>query len=111
MDFDLRVSELDPFHGRLEEAVERVFELQAGTRVNSDEFFSEEFMRSYTQFDSFHAFYRESTWNLEEPRAMDDLPNDHLDSYVVETTEFTTWEEMKTVAAEEAILDQLTVTT
>ncbi len=66
MDFDLRVSELDPFHGRLEKAQERVFELQAGTRVDSDEFFSEEFMRSHTQFDSFHAFYRESPWTLDE---------------------------------------------
>jgi len=107
MDFDLRVSELDPLHGRLEAALERVFELQAGTRVDSNDFFSEEFMRSHTQFDSFHAFYRESSWNLEEPSAMDELPNESLDSYVVETTEFTTWEEMKTVAAEEEILDQL----
>ncbi|MGA9401541.1 hypothetical protein [Haladaptatus sp.] len=107
MDFDLRVSELEPLHGRLEEALERVFELQAGTRVNSDEFFSEEFMQRYTQFDSFHAFYRESAWNLEEPGRMDELPDERLDSYVVETTEFATWEEMKTAAAKEAIVDQL----
>lgn len=107
MDFDLRVSELDPFHGRLEKAQERVFELQAGTRVDSDEFFSEEFMRSHTQFDSFHAFYRESPWTLDEKCSIDELPNERLDAYVAGTTEFETWEEMKTRAAQEEIFDQL----
>ncbi|ODR80787.1 hypothetical protein BG842_23715 [Haladaptatus sp. W1] len=107
MDFDLRVSELDPLHGRLEEAQERVFELQAGTRVDSDEFFSKEFMRTHTQYDSFRAFYRGGSWDLDEAGDMDELPNDRLDGYVAETTEFETWEEMKTAAAEEEILDQL----
>ena len=107
MDFDLRVSELDPFHGRLEKAQERVFELQAGTRVDSDEFFSEEFMRSHTQFDSFHAFHRESPWDIDEGSSMDELPAERLDGYVAETTAFETWEEMKTRAAQAEILDQL----
>ncbi len=38
---------------------------------------------------------------------MDELPNDSFDSDVAETTDSSTWKRMKTVAAEERILDQL----
>lgn len=104
---DLQIGDLEDLEGRLQAAVDRIGELQAGTRVRSDEFFSEPFMRDHTQFDSFPAFCEASPWSLEEPRHVHRVDDRRLDAYVAETTDFESWEGMKTQAAEEAIVDQV----
>jgi hypothetical protein len=104
---DLRVAGLEDLEARLETAVDRLGALQAGTRVESASFFSEPFMRDHTQFDSFAAFCAESPWQVEEVGDLQDAPREQLDDYVAATTEFETWEGMKTQAAEEEIIDQV----
>ncbi len=102
---DLQIGDLEDLEERLQTAVTRIGTLQAGTRVRSDDFFSEPFMRDHTQFDSFTAFCEGSPWSLEKSRSIEHAPSRRLDTYVAETTDFEDWEAMKTQAAEEEIVD------
>ncbi|WP_226481589.1 hypothetical protein [Natrinema amylolyticum] len=102
---DLRTGDLVDLEGRLQTAVARIGTLQAGTRVRSDDFFSESFMRDHTQFDSFTAFCEASPWSLEDSRNIRHVRGRRLDTYVADMTDFEDWEAMKTQAAEEEIVD------
>jgi len=103
----LQVAGLADLEDRLGTALERIGELQAGTRVQTDTFFSGAFMNAHTEFDSFAAFCERGPWALDDIDDVQDLPRDRLDEYVAATTEFESWEEMKTQAAEEAIIDRV----
>ena len=104
---DLQVAGLEDLKDRVGTALDRIAELQMGTRIQSDAFFSEPFMDDHTEFDSFAAFCEQSPWTLEERRDIQDVTCERLDEYVAERTDFETWERMKTQAAEERIIDQI----
>ncbi|WP_148414121.1 hypothetical protein [Haloferax sp. KTX1] len=104
---DLRVAGLNGLEERVESALDRIGELQAGTRVQSDAFFSQPFMSDHTEFDSFAAFCEQSPWPLDDVGDVQDVPRDRLNGYIASTTDFETWEGMKTRAAEEEIIDQI----
>lgn len=104
---DLQVAGLADLEERLGAAIDRVGELRTGTRVETETFFSEAFMRAHTEFDSFAGFCDRSPWPLDDVGDVQDLPRDRLDEYVASTTEFESWEGMKTQAAEEAIIDRV----
>lgn len=46
---DIQVGGLDQLEEQVADALEQIGELQAGTRVNSEAFFAEPFMRETTQ--------------------------------------------------------------
>ncbi len=105
---DVQIADLDDFEDALQRALDRIGELRAGTRVSSDAFFSNPFMREHTQYDSFEAFRTDAPVELNVP--LDDQSEtdwDRLDGYVSEVTEFETWEAMQTEAAQAEIIDQL----
>ncbi|WP_430639490.1 hypothetical protein [Haloferax volcanii] len=104
---DLQITGLEGLEERVGNALNRIGELQAGTRVQSDDFFSHPFMRDHTEFDSFDAFCEQSPWTFDDAADVRNVSRDRLNEYIVATTDFETWEGMKTQAAEEEIIDQL----
>ncbi|WP_440991763.1 hypothetical protein [Haloarchaeobius baliensis] len=104
---DLQVGGLEDLEERVGSALERIGELEAGTRVESDAFFSESFMCNHTEFESFAAFCAQSPWALDNVSDIRNVSRDRLNEYIDSTTEFETWEEMKTQAAETEIIDQI----
>ncbi|GGK76413.1 MULTISPECIES: hypothetical protein [Haloarcula] len=104
---DLQVAGLEDLEERVRKAADRIGELQAGTRVHSDTFFSQQFMRNHTEFDSFDSFCTQSPLTLNDISDVQDAPRDQLNEYIAATTDFETWEGMKTQAAEEDIIDQI----
>ncbi|ELK55015.1 hypothetical protein [Haloferax volcanii] len=104
---ELQITELEDLVERVGNAPTRIGELQAGTRVQSDTFFSQSFMRDHTEFDSFAGFCEQSPWEFDDIDDARDISRDRLNEYIVATTDFETWEGMKTQAAEEEIIDQL----
>lgn len=104
---DLQVAGLEDLEEKVGNALERIAELQAGTRVRSDTFFSRQFMRDHTEFESFGAFCTQSPWNLDGISDVQKISRDQLNEYINDTTDFETWEGMKTQAAEEEIIDQI----
>ncbi|MBC9988034.1 MULTISPECIES: hypothetical protein [Haloferax] len=104
---ELQITELEDLEERVGSALTRIGELQAGTWVQSDAFFSQSFMRDHTEFDSFAGFCEQSPWEFDDIDDAQDISRDRLNEYIVATTDFETWEGMKTQAAEEEIIDQL----
>jgi len=104
---EIQVGGLDDLEARVADALERIGELQAGTRISSDAFFSEPFMREHTEYDTFAAFCEDGPWEATEGEAVRELPAEKLDDHVASTTEFEDWEAMKTAAAEAEIVAEL----
>jgi len=104
---DLKVTGLENLEERVGKALDRIGELEAGTRVQSDTFFSQPFMRNHTEFESFTAFCEQSPWPLDGVGDIQDISREQLNEYITATTDFETWEGMKTQAAEEEIIDQI----
>ncbi|MCO8267145.1 hypothetical protein NKF06_11220 [Haloferax sp. AB510] len=104
---ELQIAGLEDLEERVGNALTRIGELQAGTRVQSDALFSQSFMRDHTEFDSFDAFCTQSPWAFDDIDDAQDISRDRLNEYTAARTDFETWEEMKTQAAEEEIIDQL----
>jgi len=76
-------------------------------RVQSATLFSQPFMRDHTEFESFDSFCAHSPWSIDTVCGVQNVSRTQLDDYVAETTDFETWEAMKTRAAAEEIVDQL----
>ena len=105
---DVQIANLNDFEDALQRGLDRIGELRAGTRVSSDAFFAQPFMREHTQYNTFEAFQANAPLELDVP--LDDhseTSRDRLNKYVSEVTEFETWEKMQTKAAQEEIINQL----
>lgn len=87
---------------------DRIGDLRADEWVSSGTVFSEQFIHEHTEFESFTAFREQSPVPLTNGDLDRDVDSRRLDDYVADTTEFDTWEEMVTPAAEEEIVAQAT---
>lgn len=104
---DLQVAGLEELDERVETALDRIAEFRAGTQVDSDAFFSDQFMVEHTSYETFDAFCAQSPWDLRARNDVLGVSRDRLDEYVADSTDFESWEEMKTRAAEVHIVDQI----
>ncbi|GAD51626.1 hypothetical protein MBEHAL_0386 [Halarchaeum acidiphilum MH1-52-1] len=104
---DVRIEGVDDLEAALERGLERIGELRAGTRVDSDAFFSKPFMREHTEYGTFGAFRADAPLDFDVPLDESTTRRRRADRFVSDVSDFETWEEMKTRAAHEEILDQL----
>jgi hypothetical protein len=108
---DTPVGESGTGEGHLGRFLEWLGEVQTGRRVGSDAVVSEPFVREHTAYDTFEEFVEDGPRSLPDPDDVDDVGSfeavdrDRLDDHVSATTDFETWEEMETRAAEEALLE------
>ena len=100
---DIELADLPPWTRAV---LDRIGEARVNDRLAADALVSEPFMRQHTDFESFAGFCEASPWPLEEPREIRSVPRRHLDRYVERTTDFESWNAMRTRAAEEAIVEQ-----
>jgi hypothetical protein len=68
-------------------------------RNGPDRFYPRRFIQESTQFDSFGEFHQQSPWEMETWDEIQQIPSTQLDVYVANTTQFDSWEEMKSQAA------------
>lgn len=105
---DVRIADLDELEASLSQALDRIGEYRAGTRVDSEQFFAAAFMREHTDYETFAAFRADAPVSLDVPIEDDSAEHrQRVDEFVADATEFETWEAMKTTAAQEEIVDQL----
>lgn len=76
----------------------------SGGEVSVTELFPPDFMRNYTEFESFDAFLDDCPWRVETKRDFEAIPTDELDAYVSEHTGFESWETMLSVGGREYVL-------
>lgn len=93
MDIDI---DIDGFDRDLEKELEKQTGLRFGAQneIPFTEFFPEEFMRLYTEFESMEAFLDGSPWEVEDQADFRAIPDGSFDDYVDEHTDFPSWEVM-----------------
>ncbi|MGC7870721.1 hypothetical protein ACPUYX_04215 [Desulfosporosinus sp. SYSU MS00001] len=71
--------------------------------VTLSEICTPEFMKLYTQFESIEEFFSAGGFNVTTEEDYDAIPDKTIDAYVANTTNFPTWKEMLTEAADNYI--------
>lgn len=92
--------------GGLEDELEDVRDRieSADGEVPADELLTAEFMREYTDFDTFGEFLDASKWRIETQADFERIPEAEFDRYVDEHTGFDSWETMLSVAGKEYVM-------
>ncbi len=91
----------------LEELEDDLEEFEGEHDVPLTEMFTEEFMQTYTDFESIEAFFGESPWEVESQEDLEAIPDGEADKYVAEHTAFDTSDEMLSAAGNEWTKRQL----
>lgn len=68
---------------------------------------NDDFMKENTKFDSLDAFAEASPFNWDTQEDFESIPEDELDKFVDENTDFSSWHEMATEAAKLIVLKNL----
>ena len=69
--------------------------------LSINDLFHREFMWRHTDFDSLDAFFENSEWTVLHKDDFDEIPEDELDAYVDDNSNFSTWQSMLTQAINE----------
>lgn len=78
----------------LDKRSKRAQELEGEHQVTFDELFPVEFMRSNTHFDSIDNFLISAGIDPKNQESFDSYPQDKLDKFTEENTNFSSWEAM-----------------
>lgn len=71
--------------------------------VSFSDIFPDDFMQTYTDFESIHNFFDESPWDVESEADFARIPQDAFDKFVDTHTGFNSWEAMLSAAVREWI--------
>jgi hypothetical protein len=82
-------------------------ELEKGTDVDFPTLFNDEFMRTYTKFETIDDFFDKSPFEVESNEDFDKINEQELDEYVRNNSDFADWEDMRGKAGEEWLVKQL----
>lgn len=75
--------------------------------VKFSELFTKEFMRKYTNFDSFDNLLIYCGYEVETTEDFEAIPEEEFDSKLKTCTKFTSWDEMFSKASEEYLIKNL----
>jgi hypothetical protein len=85
----------------------RLEELSNPQQVSFAELFTQDFMRSYTQFQSFELMLEASDFSVESAEDFLAIPETEWDQFVNQKTQFSNWQEMQKTAAAELMKKKL----
>jgi len=82
-------------------------EYESGKEIGFSELFNPSFMKKYTKFSTIEEFFEKSPFKVENQEDFKNLDEKEFNKYISETTQFTSWEEMKGKAGEIHILKKM----
>ncbi len=82
-------------------------ELSQTKQVSFDKLFSASFMRKYTSFSSIDEFLNAGGFDAQSQEAFEAIPEEELDKYIANTTNFKNWEDMLGEAGTQYALKKL----
>jgi hypothetical protein len=86
---------------------EQLEALDGESRVSLSELFPDDFMATYSDFESIEEFIDESPWEIETNEDFKRISEDKFDEYIDEHTGFSNWDAMLSAAAREWVSRQL----
>jgi len=105
---DVLLADREGLRDVLADVVDRIGAARAGPRAGDDAVFSDPFVRAHTAYGSFEAFRADAPADLDVlfDRDAPGAPR-RVNEFVDDVTEFETWEEMESRAAQAEIVDRL----
>ena len=97
----------DDIQKQLKQLQQQAKELDGTQEVPFGELTTNEFMRSYTQFETIDEFFDASEWSIDTMDDLEPIPEEHLNRYVDEYTEFPDWHAMMEKAGAEYVARRL----
>ena len=104
--FEFDMSGLDELENEINSLANKAASLD-GAQVEFADLFTAEFMESHAGVSSFDVFLDNGNFNVETQEDFEAIPEDDLDKYVLENTDFSSWEEMLDTATGEYLESQL----
>lgn len=77
--------------------------IQESDAVSMTGLFEPPFMEAHTDFETFEQFLEASPWTVQAQEDFESIPDAELDEYVVETTDFDSWEAMLDAGSREMV--------
>lgn len=97
----VEIKGLDKLEKELGKLQKRAEKLDGEHQVKLEDLFPPEFMRAHTQHPTMEAMFEASAFNPQSQEDLEAIPQAELDTFVAETTDFNSWDEMMGRAAEE----------
>jgi hypothetical protein len=98
---------LDDFMRKIRQIQRRAEQLDGEHSIPFTELFNDEFMLRNTDFPSIDALFEASGFEISGAEDFAAIPDAEWDAFVVNTTRFTSWEEMKSAAAQEWVVRRM----
>lgn len=99
----VEITGFEEFADELDRLRDQAKAIDGENAVSFTELFPEDFMQTYTTFESIQEFFDVSPWTVESEADFEQIPQDEFDAYVDDHTEFNSWEAMLSAAAREWI--------
>jgi len=99
--------DLDDEIDSLEDMEEKAEDLHGDQEVPISDLFTDDFMETHTSFGSLDEFFEQSPWDVESDEDIEAIPQDEMDDYVAENTDFPHTEGMTSKAGSEWAAKQL----
>ena len=102
---EMKISGLDDLERKLKK-LEKAAESVDG-EVKLSELFNESFMRRHSSYPTFDSLLENCGYPCETAEDFEAIPDAEFDAYIRKVTTFISWEEMRTVAAQEHVKKKL----
>ncbi|MBC1564152.1 hypothetical protein [Listeria booriae] len=103
----MNINGFDDLQKNLNKLQKNAEKLQGTTEISFDDLFSNDFMKSNTDYSDIYTFLSEGGFDISNSDAFNNTDEKTLDAYVKSKTNFDSWEDMKGTAGQEYALKQL----
>ena len=101
----MKINGFNELQDRLKQMQKGAEELSATKEVTLTELFTDEFLRKHTDFQSFKDF--DSQKIFETYKTIEEIPDDEMDTFIVDNSKFESWQVMIDTAASEYTIKKL----
>lgn len=97
----MKITGFDEFEKKLKKIQSDVNKLSGERTVSFDELFNSDFMDKHTKFQSFEELLKGGGFVVNSPEDFAAISDDEFDKHISKTTDFDSWGDMQSRAAEE----------
>ncbi|MFZ8764777.1 hypothetical protein [Enterococcus diestrammenae] len=102
-----KMNGFDELSNKLNKMNKGVEEVNKRGEVSFGELFTDSFMRSHTKFSKLDKFFEASGFDVSSSEAFSAIPDEEIDAFTAQNSEFDSWEEMLSTAGQEYILKKM----
>lgn len=96
---------LDDLQNRLNDLSKSASKISGDNNVSFDELFTSDFMFTHSRISNYNDFFEAA--GIHNEKEFSEFPDEKLDIFVNENTDFSNWEEMKAAAGKKWVSKQL----